>query len=48
MITPLPIWTEINVGVSANSRYPEDAAAKPAIELFKRGTLVEEGGEVRG
>ena len=27
---------------------PEDAAAKPAIELFKQGTLVEEGGEVRG
>ena len=27
---------------------PEDAAAKPAIELFKQGILVKEGGEVRG
>jgi hypothetical protein len=36
------------VGISANSRHPEDAAAKPAIELFKQGILVKEGGEVRG
>jgi hypothetical protein len=27
---------------------PEDAAAKLAIELFKQGILVKEGGEVRG